>query len=123
MTGWLFHLLFYHRIQSLNIDYFLTPNTLINILPNRNWACKVSDLGTDYLLIVRRLKVTNEPLDHFVFHHGRKHLDGLLVPPLGLLIERFPTLLFCPLKNCAVGSYLNIELVILQEFIGHLSPI
>ena len=29
---------------------------------------------------------------------------------------------FCPLKNCVVGCYLGIELVILQESIGHLSP-
>ena len=76
MVGCLFHLLFYHRIQSLKIDYFLTPNTHINALPNKNQACEVSDLGTNHLLIVRRLKVIDEPLDHFVFHHGRKHLGG-----------------------------------------------
>ena len=58
------------------IDYFLAPNTLINALPNRNQAYEVSDLGIDHLLIVKRLKVINEPLDHFVFHHGRKHLCG-----------------------------------------------
>ena len=38
----LFHLLFYHRIQSLRVDYFLAPNTLINTLPNRNQACEVT---------------------------------------------------------------------------------
>ena len=35
--------------------------------------------------------------------------------------ERFSIFLFCPLKNCVVGSYLCIEPVILQECIGHLS--
>ena len=75
-TGCLFHLLFYHRIQSFKIDYFLAPNTLINTLTNRDQACQVSDLGTDHLLMVRSLKVIDEPLDHFVFHHGRKHLGG-----------------------------------------------
>ena len=37
-------------------------------------------------------------------------------------MERFPTFLFCPLKNYVVESYLSIELVILQKCIGHLSP-
>ena len=36
-------------------------------------------------------------------------------------MKRFPTLLFCPLKNCTARSYLNIELVIFQEGIGHFS--
>ena len=77
LPKWLpFHLLFYHKTQSLGIDYFLTPNTLINTLPNRNQACKVSGLGTNHLLILGRLKVNDEPLDHFIFHHGRKHLQG-----------------------------------------------
>ena len=72
----LLHLLFYHRVQSFRVNYILAPNTLINVLPNRNQACEVSDLGTDHLLIVRRLKVINESLDHLVFHHRRKHLGG-----------------------------------------------
>ena len=72
----LVHLLFYHRIQSHKIDNFLTSNTLINPFPNRNQACKVNDLGTNHLLVVRRLKVINEPFDHLLFHHGRKHLCG-----------------------------------------------
>lgn len=74
--SYLFHLLFYHRIQSLGIDYLLTPYTLINGLPNRNQTCEVSELGTDHLLLVRRLKVIVEPLDHVIFHHGRKRLGG-----------------------------------------------
>ena len=85
-------------------------------------ACKVSDLGTDHLLIVKRLKVIDDPLVHFVFHHGMKHLCGYLAPPLGILMEGFPTLLFNPLKNCAVESYLSIELIILQEGIGYFFP-
>ena len=36
VVGCLFYLLFYHRIQSLRVEYFLAPNTLINILPNMN---------------------------------------------------------------------------------------
>lgn len=44
------------------------------------------------------------------------------MPPLGILTERFPTLLFSPLQNGVIGSYLNVELAILQECIGHLSP-
>ena len=105
-SGCLFHLLFY---QSLRIDYFLAPNTLNNVLPNRNQAYEVSDLGTNHLLVVRRLEVINEPFDHLVFHHRGKHLGDYLTPPLGILMERFPTLLFCPLKNCVIGRYLSIE--------------
>ena len=75
IISFLFHLLFYYRIQSLKIDYFLAPNALINTLSNKNQACEVNDLGIDQLLIVRRLKVINEPLDNFDFHHGRKHLS------------------------------------------------
>ena len=75
-SGCLLHLLFYHRIQSLRIDYLLAANTLINALLNRNQACKVSDLGTNHLLVVRRLKVINEPFDNFFFHNGGKHLGG-----------------------------------------------
>ena len=63
----------------------------------------------------------NEPLDHLIFHHGRKPLGDQLAPPLGILIERFLALIFYPLKNYAVRSYLSIEPVILQECISHLS--
>ena len=77
----------------------------------------MSDWGTDHLLIVKRLKVIDDALDHFVFHHGRKHLCGYLVLPLGILME-----LFSPLKNCAGESYLSIEPIILQEGIGYFFP-
>ena len=82
----------------------------------------MSDLGTNHLLIVKRLKVIDDALDHFVFHHGRKHLCGYLMLPLGILMEGFPTFLFSPLKNCAVESYLSIEPIILQEGIGYFFP-
>ena len=74
MPDRLFYLLFYHRTQSLRIDYLLASNTLIHTLSNRNQACKVSDLGIDHLLVIRRLMVIDEPLDHLIFHHRRKHL-------------------------------------------------
>ena len=41
------------------------------------------------------------------------------MPPLGILTEGFPTLLFYPLKNCAVGGYLGVESVVFQERVGH----
>ena len=34
-----------------------------------------------------------------------------------------PLFFLSPSKNCAIGSYLSIELVILQKCIGHLSPV
>jgi len=37
-------------------------------------------------------------------------------------MERFPTFLFSPLQNDVIRSYLNVELTILKECIGHLSP-
>ena len=110
-----FPLLFDHRTQCFEINNFLATDTFVNMLPN-------SDLGIDYLFIVRRLKVIDEPFDHLLFHYRGKHLCGLLTPPLGILTERFPTLLFCPLKNCAVRNYLDIELIIFQEGIGNFSP-
>ena len=61
------------------------------MLPNRNQACKVSDLGTNHLLIIGRLKVVDEPLDQFIFHHGWKHLHRKLAPPLEILTEKFPS--------------------------------
>ena len=68
--SFLFHMLFYHRIQSLRINYLLAPNTFINTLPNRNQAYEVSNLGTDYLLVVRRLEVINESLYHLIIMGG-----------------------------------------------------
>ena len=44
------------------------------------------------------------------------------MPPLGIFSERFPTLLLCSHKNCAVGSYLGVELVVFQERVGHFPP-
>ena len=35
---------------------------------------------------------------------------------------RIPTLLFCPLKNYAVRSYLGVEPVVFQERVGHFPP-
>jgi len=61
---------------GFKINDFLSPNTFINMFPNRNQANEVSDLGTDHLLVVRRLKVVDEPFDHLIFHHRRKHLYG-----------------------------------------------
>ena len=72
----------------------------------------MSDLGANHLLIVRRLEVVNEPLNHLIFHHGKLHLCGQLTPPLGILSERFRTLLFYPLKNNVNESYLGVELVV-----------
>ena len=49
---------------------------LINMLPNRDEASEMSDLGANHLLIVRRLEVVNEPFDHLVFHHRGLNLCG-----------------------------------------------
>ena len=76
VSSCLFNLFYYHIIQNFRIDYFLALNTLTNVLPNKKQACEVSDLGIDHLLVVRRLKVINEPFDHLVFHHRRKHLGS-----------------------------------------------
>ena len=117
----------FSKISSIQTDpkasgsmifLLLIPSSIHSLIGIR----LMSDLGTNHLLIIRRLKVINEPLDHFVFYHGRKHLGSQLEPPFSIFIERFPSLLFNPLKNCAVESFLNFELVILQECIGHLSP-
>ena len=70
-------------------------------------------MDVDHILIVRRLEVINEPLDHLILHHGVLHLCSYLTSPLGILMEGFPTLIFCPLKNCVVGSYLGVEPLIL----------
>ena len=73
-TSHFLDLFFNHGTQGLGIHDLLTPNTLINALPNKDEASKMSDLGADHLLIVKRLEVINEPLDHLVFHHGGLHL-------------------------------------------------
>ena len=36
-------------------------------------------------------------------------------------MERFPTFLFYPLKNCTVRSYLCVKLLILQKGVSHIS--
>ena len=72
----------------------------------------MSDLGADHFLIVRRLEVVDEPLDHLIFHHEGLHLFCQLTPPLGILSKRFPTLLFCLLKNSVIRSYLGVEPVV-----------
>ena len=69
-------LLFHQRIKDSRVIDLLSLNTLIDTLPNRNQASKTSDLATDHLLIVRRLKVINEPLNHLIFHHKGLHLCG-----------------------------------------------
>ena len=74
-VGHFLDLLFNHGTQ-IRVHDFLAPNTLVNTLPNRDDASKMSDLGANHLLIVRRLKVVNEPFDHIIFHHGGLHLCG-----------------------------------------------
>ena len=67
-AGHFLDLLFDHGTQRLGIHDLLAPNTLINALPNRDAASKMSDLGADHLLIVRRLEVVNESLNHLIFN-------------------------------------------------------
>ena len=67
-------LLFNHGTQRLAIHDLLASNTLVNALPNRDEASEISDLGADHLLIVRRLEVVNEPLNHLILHHVMLHL-------------------------------------------------
>ena len=67
-------LLFNHGTQRLGIHDLLAPNTLVNALPNRDEASEMSYLGADHLLIVRRLEIINEPLDHLILHHGGLYL-------------------------------------------------
>ena len=67
-------LLFNHGTQGLGIHDLLTPNTLVNALPNRDEASKMSDLGADHFLVIRRLAVINEPLNHLILHLGGLHL-------------------------------------------------
>ena len=68
-AGHFLNLLFDHGTQRLKIHDLLAPNTFVNTLPNRDEASKMSDFGAGHLLIVRRLKVVNEPIDHLIFHH------------------------------------------------------
>ena len=67
VTSHSLNLLFNHGTQRLGIHDLVAPNTLVNVLPSRDEAGEMSDLGADHLLIVRRL-------DHFIFHHGGLHL-------------------------------------------------
>ena len=69
VAGHFLDLLFNHGTQGFRIHDLLAPNTFINTLSNRDEASKMSDLGVDHLLIVRRLKVVNKPFDHLIFHH------------------------------------------------------
>ena len=73
-AGHFLNLLFDHGTQRLGIHDLFAPNTFINTLPNKDEASKMNDLGADYLLIVRRLKVVNKPFNHLIFHHGGLHL-------------------------------------------------
>ena len=75
-AGHFLDLLFNHVTQRLGIHDLFAPNALINALPNRDEASKMSELGADNILIVKRLEVVNEPLDQLIFHHRRLHLCG-----------------------------------------------
>ena len=41
------------------------------------------------------------------------------MPPLGIFLERLPTLFLCSHKDRVVGSYLSVELVVFHERVGH----
>ena len=60
--GHFLNLLFDHGTQILEIHDLFTPNTFVDTLLDRDEASKISDLGADHLLIVRRLEVVNEPI-------------------------------------------------------------
>ena len=62
VAGHFLNLLFVHGTQRLGIHDLLTPNTFVDTLLDRDEASKISDLGADHLLIVRRLEVVNEPI-------------------------------------------------------------
>ena len=70
VAGHSLNLLFNHGTQRLNVYDLLALNTLVNALPNGDETSKMSNLGADYLLRVRRLEVINKPLDHLILHHG-----------------------------------------------------
>ena len=44
------------------------------------------------------------------------------MPPLGIFMERLPTLLLYSLKDCTIGSYLSVEPVVFQERAVHFPP-
>ena len=69
-------LLFNHGTERLDIHDRFALNTLVNALPNKDEASKMSDLGADHLFIVRRLEVVDEPLNHLILHHEGLHLCG-----------------------------------------------
>ena len=80
----------------------------------------MSDLGANHLLIVRRLQVVDEPLDHLIFQHGGLYLCARSHHLWAYSRKDSPVFFFCPLKNCAVGSYLSVEPIVFQERVGHL---
>ena len=75
-AGHFLDLLFNHGTQGFGIHDLLAPNTLVNTLPNKDEASKMSDLGANHLLLVRRLMVVNKPFNHLIFHYGGLQLCG-----------------------------------------------
>ena len=73
---------------SLAAYHFLTPNTLVNTFRNRDEASKMSDLGADHFLIVRRFEVVDETFDHLIFHHGGLPLVQLALATTGHILEK-----------------------------------
>ena len=67
-------LLFNHGTQRLKIHDLFAPNTLVNMLLDRDEASEMNDLGANHLLVIRRLEDVNEPLDHLILHHRGLHL-------------------------------------------------
>ena len=83
-AGHFLNLLFDHGNQRLVIHDLLAPNTLVNMLPDRDEASKMGDLDADLLLIVRRLKVVNEPFYQLIFHHGGLYFFSVLIRTMRL---------------------------------------
>ena len=54
------------------------------MLPDRDEASKMGDLDADLLLIVRRLKVVNEPFYQLIFHHGGLYFFSVLIRTMRL---------------------------------------
>ena len=67
-------LLFNHGTQRLKIHDLFAPNTLVNMLLDRDEASEMNDLGANHPLVIRRLEDVNEPLDHLILHHRGLHL-------------------------------------------------
>ena len=67
-------LLFNHGTQRLKIHDLFAPNTLVNMLLDRDEASEMNDLGANHFLVIRRLEDVNEPLDHLILHHRGLHL-------------------------------------------------